>query len=41
MSQLLVAQKSVNHLVFVEGNTVVTDSLTIAKVFDKRHADVI
>lgn len=30
-----------NHLVFVEGNKVVTDSLTVANVFGKRHADVI
>ncbi|WP_426578913.1 Rha family transcriptional regulator (plasmid) [Bacillus altitudinis] len=26
-----------SELVFVEGNQVVTDSLTISKVFDKRH----
>ncbi|WP_336950401.1 Rha family transcriptional regulator [Bacillus cereus] len=41
MAQLLVAQKPASHLVFVEGNTVVTDSITIANVFDKRHADVL
>ncbi|EPC8411698.1 Rha family transcriptional regulator [Bacillus thuringiensis] len=40
MSQLLVAQKSVSNLVFVEGNEIVTDSLTIAKMFDKRHDNV-
>ncbi|WP_063334561.1 Rha family transcriptional regulator [Bacillus subtilis] len=26
-----------NHLVFIEGNQVVTDSLTVAEVFGKRH----
>lgn len=30
-----------NQLVFVENNQVVTDSLTVAEVFAKRHADVI
>ncbi|WP_242295061.1 Rha family transcriptional regulator [Bacillus cereus group sp. BfR-BA-01381] len=40
MSQLLVAQKSVSNLVFVEGNEIVTDSLTIARMFNKRHDNV-
>ncbi|MDQ4709370.1 phage regulatory protein/antirepressor Ant [Bacillus subtilis] len=30
-----------NQLVFIEGNQAVTDSLTVAEVFGKRHADVI
>lgn len=30
-----------NQLVFVERNIIVTDSLTIAKMFDKRHDNVI
>lgn len=30
-----------NQLVFVERNVIVTDSLTIAKMFDKRHDNVI
>ncbi|MGG1228018.1 Rha family transcriptional regulator [Bacillus halotolerans] len=30
-----------NQIVFIEGNQAVTDSLTVAKVFGKRHADVI
>ncbi|WP_197260587.1 Rha family transcriptional regulator [Brevibacillus laterosporus] len=30
-----------NQLVFIQNNQVVTDSLTIAEVFDKRHADVL
>ncbi|WP_181218843.1 Rha family transcriptional regulator [Bacillus subtilis] len=30
-----------NQIVFIEGNQAVTDSLTVAEVFGKRHADVI
>jgi len=30
-----------NQLVFIENNKVVTDSLTVAEVFNKRHSDVI
>ncbi|ARK32176.1 Rha family transcriptional regulator [Halalkalibacter krulwichiae] len=30
-----------SNLVFIENDRVVTDSLTIAEVFDKRHADVL
>lgn len=30
-----------NQLVFIENNRVVTDSLTVAEVFEKRHADVL
>ncbi|MCX8045741.1 MAG: phage regulatory protein/antirepressor Ant [Anoxybacillus gonensis] len=30
-----------NQLVFIESNRVVTDSLTVAEVFEKRHADVL
>ncbi|MCY8199833.1 phage regulatory protein/antirepressor Ant [Bacillus subtilis] len=30
-----------NQLVFIEGNQAVTDSLTVAEIFGKRHADVI
>lgn len=29
------------ELVFIENNRVVTDSLTVAEVFDKRHDSVI
>lgn len=41
MSQLQAIQNPVSNLVFVEGNELVTDSLTVAKIFDKRHADVL
>ncbi|PAD67300.1 hypothetical protein CHH83_19635 [Bacillus sp. 7586-K] len=30
-----------NHLVFIENNQVVTDSLTVAEVFDKEHKHVL
>lgn len=30
-----------NQLVFIENNRIVTDSLTVAQVFGKRHADVL
>ncbi|MCU5095013.1 Rha family transcriptional regulator [Bacillus wiedmannii] len=41
MSQLQAIQHPVSHLVFLEGNELVTDSLTVAAVFNKRHADVL
>ncbi|HHB3507874.1 TPA: Rha family transcriptional regulator [Bacillus cereus] len=41
MSQLQAIQEPISHLVFVEGNDLVTDSLTVATVFYKRHADVL
>ncbi|MBZ8125607.1 Rha family transcriptional regulator [Bacillus thuringiensis] len=41
MSQLQAIQHPVSHLVFLEGNELVTDSLTVAGVFNKRHADVL
>ncbi|MDT2173152.1 phage antirepressor protein, partial [Paenibacillus larvae] len=30
-----------NQLVFIENGKTVTDSLTVAEVFGKRHADVL
>ncbi|MFV1457742.1 Rha family transcriptional regulator, partial [Bacillus mycoides] len=41
MSRLQAIQHPVSHLVFLEGNELVTDSLTVAGVFNKRHADVL
>lgn len=41
MNQLQVVQHPVSNLVFMEGNDVVTDSLTVANVFSKEHAKVI
>ncbi len=41
MSQLLVAQKPISNLVFVEGNKIVTDSLMIADMFGKEHDNVL
>lgn len=41
MSRLQAIQHPVSHLVFLEGNELVTDSLTVAEVFNKRHADVL
>ncbi|PGB56859.1 Rha family transcriptional regulator [Bacillus anthracis] len=41
MSGLQAIKPIISHLVFVEGNVIVTDSLTIAKMFDKRHDNVI
>ncbi|PFM11662.1 Rha family transcriptional regulator [Bacillus cereus] len=41
MNQLHVTQHPVSDLVFFKGNEVVTDSLTVAKVLGKRHADVL
>jgi len=41
MSRLQAIQHPVSHLVFIEGNDLVTDSLTVADVFNKRHADVL
>ncbi|EEM80354.1 Rha family transcriptional regulator [Bacillus thuringiensis] len=41
MSQLQVVQRPVSEFVFAEGNKVVTDSLTVSKMFDKNHDDVL
>ncbi|QWI52539.1 Rha family transcriptional regulator [Bacillus mycoides] len=41
MNQLQVVQHPVSHLVFMEGNEIVTDSLTVSEVFGKEHAKVI
>ncbi|GAB6742162.1 Rha family transcriptional regulator [Bacillus cereus] len=41
MSRLQAIQHPVSHLVFLEGDDLVTDSLTVADVFNKRHADVL
>ncbi len=40
MNQLQVVQHPVSEFVFMEGNKVVTDSLTISKMFGKRHDNV-
>ncbi|EJR24607.1 MULTISPECIES: Rha family transcriptional regulator [Bacillus cereus group] len=40
MSQLQIIQPPVSQLVFIEGNAIVTDSLTIAEMFVKRHDNV-
>ncbi|MEK4711111.1 Rha family transcriptional regulator [Bacillus sp. FSL R10-2780] len=41
MNQLQVVQHPISHLVFMEGNEIVTDSLTVSEVFGKEHAKVI
>ncbi|PGW31268.1 hypothetical protein COE04_26325 [Bacillus cereus] len=41
MNQLQVVQQPVSEFVFMEGNKVVTDSLTISQMFGKRHDNVI
>lgn len=41
MNQLQVVQRPVSEFVFAEGNKVVTDSLTVSKMFDKNHDDVL
>lgn len=41
MSQLQVLHHPVSDLVFMEGNQVVTDSLTMAQMFGKEHKNVI
>ncbi|HDR6822024.1 MULTISPECIES: Rha family transcriptional regulator [Bacillus cereus group] len=41
MRGLQAVKHSVNKLVFMEGNTVVTDSLVIAEVFGKTHDNVL
>ncbi|MGQ8826937.1 Rha family transcriptional regulator [Bacillus sp. NA_146.1] len=41
MNQLQVVQHPVSKLVFMEGNEIVTDSLTVSEVFGKEHAKVI
>ncbi len=40
MNQLQVLQHPVSEFVFMEGNQVVTDSLTISQMFDKEHKNV-
>lgn len=40
MNQLKVVQQPVSEFVFVDGNNVVTDSLTIAQMFGKEHKNV-
>ncbi|MGN4759695.1 Rha family transcriptional regulator [Bacillus cereus group sp. MYBK227-2] len=40
MSQLQVLQHPVSEIVFMEGNEVVTDSLTVSQMFGKRHDHV-
>ncbi|OSM09704.1 Rha family transcriptional regulator [Bacillus toyonensis] len=40
MNQLQALQHLVSEFVFMEGNTVVTDSLTISQMFGKRHDHV-
>lgn len=40
MNQLHVLQHPVSEFVFMEGNQVVTDSLTISQMFDKEHKNV-
>lgn len=41
MSGLQVIQQPVSEFVFMAGNKVVTDSLTVSKMFDKNHDDVL
>ncbi|MFY0127901.1 MULTISPECIES: Rha family transcriptional regulator [Bacillus cereus group] len=41
MNSLQSIQEPISHLVFIDGDAVVTDSLTVAEVFDKEHAKVI
>ncbi|MDA2474382.1 Rha family transcriptional regulator [Bacillus cereus] len=41
MNQLQVMKHPVSELVFMEGNQVVTDSLTMAQMFGKEHKNVI
>ncbi|HDX9612857.1 TPA: ORF6C domain-containing protein [Bacillus toyonensis] len=40
MNQLQVLQHPVSEIVFMEGNEIVTDSLTISQMFGKRHDHV-
>ncbi|MGR6912391.1 ORF6C domain-containing protein [Bacillus sp. BSL6] len=41
MNQLQAAQHPVSEFVFMEGNKVVTDSLTVSQMFGKEHKNVI
>lgn len=41
MRQLQIIQQPVSHLVFMEKDEVVTDSITVAQVFKKEHGKVI
>lgn len=41
MSQLQIIQQPVSHLVFMEKDEIVTDSITVAQVFKKEHGKVI
>ncbi|PFH81639.1 Rha family transcriptional regulator [Bacillus cereus] len=41
MNQIQVLENPISKLVFVDGNEVVTDSLTVAEVFGKEHSKVI
>ncbi|HDR5271821.1 Rha family transcriptional regulator [Bacillus thuringiensis] len=41
MNQLQALQHPVSEFVFVKGNYVVTDSLTVAKIFNKEHKHVL
>ncbi len=41
MNQLKVTQHPVSEFVFMEGNNVVTDSLTVSQMFGKEHKNVI
>lgn len=40
MNQLQAVQHPVSEFVFMEGNKVVTDSLTVSQMFDKEHKNV-